>query len=437
MGIQNFPTALQPIIQQGFLEREFSDAQNLESLLGYRQVAAKERFPNRIGETITKTRTGLKAPTTTPINPAGNTNLDNGLTPASWTVEQYTLAINMYGDTIDLNVVTDRVGIKELFLKNARTNAMQGEQSRDRIARAALFNGYMGGNTRMAATLGSAGATIAVDDIRGFQQVYSNGVPVPVSSANPMPIFVNGVSYSCIAATADAVNVSTAPGGVSGTLTASASITVANGTVNNPVIGGYAPTLLRPNGRATTAAITSSDLFTMGLVLDGVTQLRNNAVPTVDGLYNCYLDPHTGRSLFADPDFKLLYQGDSAAKAFRAGNVVELLGVRFIPTTEAYQQSLNGVSIHRPILVGAEALIEGQFDGMPDEPELADQSLLTEVDGIIHVTREPLDRLKQIIAQSWFWIGGYAVPSDVTADQRIIPTASNAYLKRGVVFEVA
>ena len=33
MGIQNFPAALQPIIQQGFLEREFEEA--LHSRLGY------------------------------------------------------------------------------------------------------------------------------------------------------------------------------------------------------------------------------------------------------------------------------------------------------------------------------------------------------------------------------------------------------------------
>jgi len=51
------------------------------------------------------------------------------------------------------------------------------------------------------------------------------------------------------------------------------------------------------------------------------------------------------------------------------------------------------------------------------------------------VTREPLDRLKQIIAQSWYWIGGFALPTDVTADASIIPTATNAYLKRGVVIE--
>src|SRR5690349_13808736 len=87
MGIQNFPPALQPIIQQGFLEREFQQA--LRSRLGYRAVADREQIAVGIGETLTKTRAGLKPTVTTPLAPATNTNLDNGLTPSNWSVEQY------------------------------------------------------------------------------------------------------------------------------------------------------------------------------------------------------------------------------------------------------------------------------------------------------------------------------------------------------------
>ena len=58
MPIQNFPTALQPIIQQGFLEREFDQA--LRSKLGYRACADRVTVSVGIGETVTKTRAGLK-----------------------------------------------------------------------------------------------------------------------------------------------------------------------------------------------------------------------------------------------------------------------------------------------------------------------------------------------------------------------------------------
>ena len=51
------------------------------------------------------------------------------------------------------------------------------------------------------------------------------------------------------------------------------------------------------------------------------------------------------------------------------------------------------------------------------------------------VTREPIDRLQQIIAQSWYWIGGYCAPSDVTTTSATVPTATNAAYKRAVIVE--
>src|ERR1700761_1152485 len=178
MGIQNFPPALQSIIQQGFLEREFEAA--LQSRLGYRACADREEFAVGIGETLTKTRAGLKPSVTTPLAPATNTNLDNGLTPQSFNVEQYTITLNHYAATTDLNMVTSRVGIASQFLLNAAINGEQAARSLDELARNALFNAYFGGNTRVRTTLGSAEPTVAVDDVRGLQYVFVNGVQTPV-----------------------------------------------------------------------------------------------------------------------------------------------------------------------------------------------------------------------------------------------------------------
>ena len=80
MGIQNFPATLQPIIQQGFLEREFQQA--LKSRLGYRACADRVQISVGIGETLTRTRAGLKPSVTTPLAASTNTNLDNGMTPS-------------------------------------------------------------------------------------------------------------------------------------------------------------------------------------------------------------------------------------------------------------------------------------------------------------------------------------------------------------------
>jgi len=435
MGIQAFPAALQPIIQQNMLEREFQDA--LQSVTAFRSIASREPFPNNIGETLTKTRRGLKAPVTTPLTPANNTNLDNGLTPASWTVEQYSLAINMYGDTIDLNMVTSQVGLASQFLQNANVNAIQAGQSLDRLARGTLFNAHLGGNTRVRTTLGAAGVAVSVDDIRGFLLVFANGVLVPVSSSAPMTVTIGVDAYTLVGTAADSTNVSTAPGGISGVLTFSTNVTVVDGTALQPVVSSVAPAVLRANGRSTTAGLVSGDVLTMGLCLDAVAQMRNNNVPTIDGMYNCYMDNKSARQLFTDPDFKLLFQGANASEVFRTGRVVELLDLRFIPTTEAYQQTLGSVAVKRPIICGSGALIEGNFAAQGHSDVPTGNAMVSEHDGVTMVTREPLDRLAQIIAQSWYWIGGFTVPTDMTANSTIIPTATNSYYKRAIVLETA
>lgn len=444
MGIENFPEQLRAAIQQGFLAREFQSG--LHARLGFRAIADREIFPNAIGETLTKTRKSLKAPVTTPLQPSGNTNFDNGLSPSGWSIEQYTLSINQYGDTIDLNMVTTGVGIASQFLANAQTNGMQAMQSLDRLARDALYGGvpggvggYLGGNTRVSVSASAKTSSVAVDDIRGFQFVIASGLVRPVSASSGITITVGSGVYTLVGVTADATNISTAPGGVSGQLLFSSAVSVADATAGMAVIASTAPLVLRPNGKRTTADLKRDDGDTLGIqhVLAGVAALRRNNVPMIDGAYNCYLDDLQLLSLFRDADFKYLYRGAYGSEEYRSGQVIELLGVRFVPTTEAPQQgSLGGGAIHRALLLGQGALIEGDCAcvGHSDIPD-AERALIEIVDGVAMVTREPLDRLKQIIAQSWYWIGGFALPTDVTADASIIPTATNAYLKRGVVIE--
>lgn len=437
MGIQNFPVALQPIIQQGFLEREFQQA--LHSRLGYRAVADREDIAVGIGETLTKTRAGLKPSVTTPLPPATNTNLDNGLTPTGWGVEQYTLTINHYAATTDLNMVTSRVGIASQFLQNAFVNGEQAARSLDELARNALFASYFGGNTRVRTTLSIAGPAINVDDVRGFQNVFVNGLQSPVSSSAPLVVTIGSNAYTLIGSATDTTNVSTTPGGISGVLTLSSTVTVADGTAGSTVLASSASVIVRPSNRSNTTGLIATDTLMMANLLDAVAKLRLNAVPEIDGVYNCYLDPVSARQLFADNDFRQLFQGaTSSNQVFRQGMVNDFLGLRFIPTNEAYVQahpSIAGLMVRRPIVCGQGALIEGDFAGMATDDVAPADSIVSLVDGVAMVTREPIDRLQQIIAQSWYWIGGFCTPSDTTTNPTTIPTATNAAFKRAVMIE--
>lgn len=447
MPIQNMPASLQAAIQQGFLETEFQ--QGLTSALGFRAIADREPVAINVGETVTKTRAGLKAPVTTPMNPTSNTGLDNGMTPSAFTIEQYTLGIDLYADTLDLNIVTSQVGIANQFLQNARTNGIQARQSLDRLARNALYNAYQGGHTRVRTTLGAPAATISVDDVRGFEQVLVNGRMVSVAAGAQAQVIVGGNTYNLIGVTRDGTNVSNTFGGISGTLTFSTNVSVADGTALNRVIHANAPALVRPAGKwsdgsafagnTSVNSLAAGDVLTLGVIEDAVATLRNNT-GIQDQLFNLYLDNVSMRQLFADGDFKLMYQGQYGSEEVRLLRPFQLVGVNFIPTTEAPVQAhpTNGaLRVRRPILVAPGALVEGDFAGMSQKAaEFAGMnSEVQMIEGIAQVTRGPLDRLAQIVSQSWFWIGGFVAPTDATANQSIIPTAGAQYLKRAVVIE--
>ena len=192
--------------------------------------------------------------------------------------------------------------------------------------------------------------------------------------------------------------------------------------------------------RCTTAGLQTTDTLTMGSLLDAVSKLRMNAVPEIDGAYNCYLDPVSSRQLFSDPDFRQLFQGaTSANQVFRNGMVNDFL--RTCGSCRRRKRSCRrirrwrGRSCGVPIIVGQGALIEGDFAGMAESDIAPTDSIVSVVDGIAMVTREPIDRLQQIIAQSWYWIGGFCAPSDTMTNPLVVPTATNASYKRAVMVE--
>ena len=438
MAITAFPAALQPVIQQNFLERAFEES--LTTVLGFDQISDVEQFAIRAGETITKTRFGKLATPTAPLNAAANTNFDNGVTPnASSAVEQYTMALAEWGDTLDLNVVSDKAGIASRFVQNAANLGEQARRKRDELARDELYSHYLGGNTRVRAALGAPATTVSVDDIRGFRKVFVNGILTPVGAGSTLTVTVGDSAYTLVSAVADGTNVSTAPGGVSGTLTFSANLATANGAVGTPVVSATAPLVIRANGRATTAALVAGDTLSMvDGVMEAASVLRDNAVPDVDGAYNAYLDNRTMKSIFADPAFQMLYRGTGMrSEEYRTGMVVEVGGVRFVPTNMAPQQKLGAVNVKLTLVVGKGALVRGDFAGQ-DAADAGDGVVMrSSVDGITMLTRPPMDRFGEIVAQSWKWVGGYTVPSDTTANPSIIPTASNSAYKRGVIIESA
>ena len=451
MAINNLPASIQSVIQQNFLERAFQES--LRAKLGFRSIADREPFAAGIGETITKTRTGLLPAITTPMSPAANSDFTSGLTAQNYAVEQYSLAIAQYPGVLQLNLATARVAIASLFLRNVVTLGEQAFRSVDVLAQQALFNTYLGGNSRVRVTLGAAGVTISVDDIRGFQNTLNAaGQVVPISTAFPVNVTVGADVYSLTGSAADGTNVSTAPGGISGTLTFASAVTVADGTAAQPVVSAVAPYVIRPStssgnvmASATTGIAAANDYnagkITMDMILTAKATMSANGVQPVDesGMFHFYADPMQIKGLFSDSAFQLLFRGGANTEEYRKGVVADILGVQLIETNLNPVQSLAGVgTVRRGILVGQGALVEGVFTNEAYSAANGgkeDDGSVVVVDGIAMITREPLDALQQVITQSWSYIGGFAVPSDTTANPNTIPTANNSAFKRGIMLE--
>ena len=204
--------------------------------------------------------------------------------------------------------------------------------------------------------------------------------------------------------------------------------------------------ILRPFSKSNTSQLTGADVLTMSLIEDSVAYLRDNAVPPhADGTYHCILDNTSMRQLWSDQDFKVLFAGHGSKEPYGDQEIIRLLGVTYIPTTEAYVQASASslgikVRVRRPIIIGAEAIIQGNFEGVASWLERDGFMPISEVfliDNVAQIVRPPLDRLSQVVSQSWTWVGDFAVPTDVTATTSIIPTASNSTFKRSLVIEHA
>ena len=141
----------------------------------------------------------------------------------------------------------------------------------------------------------------------------------------------------------------------------------------------------------------------MEMLLNAVGRLRFLNVREVDGAYNCYLDPISARQLFSDNDFRHLFAGaTSATQIFRRGMVNDFLGLRFIPVNDTFYENTRRVWI-----AGEGAVTEYVPDDVLAMGIGPDDAVESVVENAVMVTREPIDRLQQIIAQSWYYVGEF------------------------------
>ena len=406
MSINQLPSALQVLVQDGTLDRVIQEA--LKPKLGFRSIAERVPFSAGIGETLIKNRDGLRPIKTTPIANAGSDDLNSGMTASDGAVEQYSLTMDRYGDLVKTELTLDSVAISSTFLKNARNMAVQSVSSVDALARDALFEAYSDGNTEVKTTLSATGDTITVLNVAGFKDGQA--------------VKVGDTVYTLL--------VVTPTSGTEGTLKFATSVSVANGTAGRPVVNETAGLIVRPNGKASASALLSTDLLTASMILAAKAKMESNAVP---GPYVCFVHPEAMLGLYHDPMFQAFHTGAAASDEWKDGEIERALGVKFVKTNMALK---NG-NVFRSILVGQDTLIEGVFtnNAYANQDQYRGAHYITFENGIAQIVRAPLDVLGGWISQAWLYIGGFAAPVDKLATSANIPTSNGRAYKRAIVLE--
>jgi hypothetical protein len=458
----SFSGTLTNLFQENFIARFLSEG--LDSNLAYRRHATEETISGRIGSTIIIPRIGRKAPVTQPLAANGSYNLDNGMSPSLPPAEVYQYILQQWGDTEDVDLLGATAAAADLVLAASRTNGVQAAQSLERLAKIQLHSAYEGGNTWVRGDLGAPTTTqVYVDDIRGFQNAPVNGQLQPVSSGNQLLCYeyktsAGGVTqaFYVTAAVASSPNESLYPGssldqygnvisdGISGYLTITgAAVAPVSG---DAIIAWNAAKVVRPLNKPSYNVLTSGDAANLGLLLNAKARLdANNVPPFPDGTYHFLHDPFVMRQLLADQQFMTAYQGRFKSPEYQAGQIFELFGITFIPTTECYiqpptpQLGIN-VPIRRSILIGAESLLQANYDGLDtyaQEEGMDPIGMSMIVNNVAQIIRPPLDRQGRFLSLTWLFVGAFACPTDQTATNIIIPTANNALYKRSVVVQTA
>jgi hypothetical protein len=455
----NVPPTLGNLQQQGLLERAFHDG--LFPNLAYRAEAMPEEWPLNTGTQLFLSRPGLLKPTVTPNTP--------GTDPIGQTVlfEQWVATLNQFTDSIDTHMPTAVTAQANLFLRNIHQLGLQAGQSINRIARNALFQAYLSGQTVTTVQAASTDTVLQVASLNGFTSVVipaGNASPQPVSVAFPLPITVNGtVAASVIGFSPNNPNDFSGPG----TLTLSAALGTAQTATRVSVVSAYAPIVVRASGGASVDSVGSGDTLVLQQAINAVGFLRRaNVQPHEDGFYHAHISPTANSQIFADPVFQRLNQSLPEHIIYAQGFIGHMAGVMFfmnnespetfntgsqIPTAGSgiYGQEIgaevvngSGVAIGRVIITGRGSIYEKYLDesafvseagtmGKIGEFSVNNNGISILTERIRLVLRAPMDKLQQQVSATWSISTSFPIPSDITA-----PSGSQLF-KRAIVLEYA
>lgn len=456
--LAGIPQSIANLVQERTLERVFHDA--LFPRLLFRPEAQPELWVANIGEQYISTRAGLISPNTNPLVPGQDP------TPRSYATEQWEVIASQYGETIDTHMPSSYVSIASLFLRNTQTLGLNAAQVLNRLARNKLFREYLAGEASVETAAAAAASTVRVTSLSGFlQTVTAAGRLVSVSPAAPLPVTFSTLGEPANTVTAAIPDDPALPYGP-GTLQLGAALVVGV-AARSAIYAGNRSRRLRVGGGATIDALTTADILTLNDIISAVSRLREqNVPPHSDGKYHVHLSPQAEAELFRDTHWQRLFTSLPHSYEYRDLAIGEAVGCYFFRNTETPNRNTvespipvpggaggavtapdigadivtaGGLDVVRTLITGGGVLYEKYLDeskyiseagvtGKIGEFSIINGGAQIMTNRIRFILRSPLDRLQQVVSQSWSWSGDFGVPSDLT-------NGDAARFKRAVVIE--
>lgn len=482
-GGNGFPQPILNVLEQkGFLERKIRESLLPTMVFRPRVVNPLDWFEGRIGETKTFTRRALIGPNITPLNPANNTGLDNGMTADTRAFEQWTATLSEWPGFLPTNILGSEAFLGDLYLDNIAAITQKAGSSLDMVCAGRIFNAYDSGDT-FANTASSAQTTVKVDNVNGFQTTYDKtdngyGAPVNVSGTFKLPVAIISKTTGNITALAnvtavavDGSNVSYMQnGGIafgnSGTLTLDASVTCAIGdrvvaydssggtpvvgSPLNPVLkdGSYVVRPLDGSSNMITTAynMTNTSLINPSVMIPyAVSVLKRRGVPKLsNGLYGCAIDSTLLGQFFQDQGFQRATATNwDRGRYFQDGVIAAGWGVEFTEATQvpAYANPTSAFMLRHGFVFGADVIAEHPFAGHRDAAnvvagvgDVADERW---VDRIKIRSLAALDTLGQVIKVAYDYVGDFQAGTDKSSNPLVIQTSDYGRFKRGVLLQAS
>lgn len=451
------PASLANLIQQNALMRVAKDALRPEAR--YRADAGREELPPGTGTSMNFTRLGFLDVDLKAAETLGAT--DRG----SYEVERYTAAPLAFARSIDISAMdayVQTVGKKPEQVVT-RLSEWAGRTS-SRMARGKLFSGAFAGHTVVRTTHNIGAQILDVDSLSGFRFQYVNGLALPVSSTNAIPITIRAATditnLSVTGVTPRDPNYPDGPGTL--TLNTTLAAAVAAGShcfvQRNASVPLQAPFIVRAANRASSQAILATDLP----VYNDILKMRQRLVDRgarphrSTGTYHLHVDATFREKITQDAAYRIAFQGAGLSPVFGAGSFFSgAEGITILENNDSpglgkgrevswksHGSSVqmediglplvnsSGVVIRRAIMTGEDVLTEAFIDhrkvlqagGAKIIAEFGDMAvydiagrpfLAGNLDGWVMMIRPPMDErsmLSTVTAVNYF---DFVLPSDV------------------------